>query len=93
MSEPIRLNEWRDLLAKLVSLRVGPPQESHDVNIVTKGEITKRAVYASATGEHVAEALVVDVRYDPHSRQSELLTKGGRFTVTLQLLTENGVVL
>lgn len=93
MSEPIELSEWRELLAKLVSLRLGPPQESHDVAIVTEdGERMDRAIYAPATGEHVAEAMVVDVRYDPQSCQGAPLTKRGCFTVTLQLLTDKEVI-
>lgn len=146
MSEPLSLNEWRELLAKLVSLRIGPPQEPHGVEFVAEGvEPVRRAPYASENGEHVADALVTTINFMTHQtdgpspceiekcdllfrleriasrvplpilqacvEQCERVAepsplerpcctedgplpifKGGRFTVTLQLLTENGVV-
>lgn len=149
MSDAVQLNEWRELVCKLVSLRIGPPRKSHDVDIVEfateGGKPTRRAIYASEDSEHVADALVTAIDFWPHEvlrpsprtiersnlilrfdvvasrvplatlkacveqceREAEPLPDdslpteeahtplfaGGRFSVTLQLLTETAVVI
>lgn len=97
MSEPIRLQEWLDNYGKWLHVRLQPPTESHDVIFnQCDGTLPRREpVYPSAEDmDFASDARLVDVRYDPPGLGDDRPHpefKGGRFTVTLQLPTIQGV--
>lgn len=97
MSEPIRLQEWLDNHGKWVHLRVQPPKDSHDVTInQCDGKLPWRGtIYPSAEDiAFASDARLVDVRYGPPDPEGDPICpefKGGRFFVTFQLPTSDGV--
>lgn len=98
MNEPIRIQEWINNYGKWLHFRLQPPIDSHVVTLNRcDGKLPwKGVLYPSAEGiDFASDARLVDVQYDEPDPEAALIDpefKGGRFCITLQLPTQEGLV-
>lgn len=104
---PATVNEWADLLMKLIHLRVEPPKESHDISVVpvvsskVNGPAKTFTVYPSVDVRLGVDALVTGVSYNPPKlpikvgdewkHEMDVLFPHGRLSLTVDVFLDGPI--